>query len=64
LTKDSSTDFLTLDDLQSDILLQLEKRIGEFLLPSLSPLPFLDTSVALRNALGKEEKRKAVADDE
>ena len=52
-----NTDFLTVDDLQFDILLRDRKRIGEFFSsPSLSPFSFLETTAALKNALGKKEK--------
>jgi len=47
------------DDLKSDILLQDRKRIGEFFSsPSLSPLSFLETTVALRNAHDKKEEER------
>jgi len=47
------------DDLQSDISLQDRKRICEFFSsPSLSPFSFLETAVALKNALGKKEKER------
>ena len=50
MTKASSTDVLTVDDLQSDI------SVSSSLLPR--SLPFLETSVALRNAHGKKEERR------
>ena len=58
-TKAFNTDSLTVDDLQSDISLRDRKRICEFLFsPSLSPLSFLETTMALKNALGKKEKER------
>ena len=57
MTKAFNTDSLTVDDLQSDILLRDCKRICEFFSsPSLSPFSFLVTTAALKNALGKEQK--------
>ena len=54
-----NTDSLMVDDLQSDILLRDHKRIGEFFSsPSLSPLSFLETIVALRNAHGKKKEER------
>jgi len=47
------------DDLQSNISLHDHKRIGEFFSsPLLSPLSFLETTVALRNAHGKKEEER------
>jgi len=48
--KASSTDNLTVDDLQSDI------SVTSSLLPR--SLPFLETSTALMNAHGKKEERR------
>ena len=54
-----NTDSLTLDDLQSNISLRDRRRICEFFSsPSLSPFSFLETTAALKNALGKEEKER------
>ena len=48
-----------MDDLQSDSSLQDGKRICEFFSsPSLSPFSFLETTAALKNALGKKEKER------
>ena len=57
--KTFNTDSLTVDDLQSDISLWDHKRICEFFSsPSLSPFSFLETTAALKNALGKEENKR------
>jgi len=59
MAKAFNTDSLIVDDLQSDILLWDHKRICEFFSsPSLSPFSFLETVVALKNALGKKEKER------
>ena len=63
--KASSTDFLMLDDLQSDIFAPDHKRISEFLSsPSLSPPSFLETFVSLKIAHGEKGREKAAVDEE
>ena len=52
-----NTDSLMVEHLQSDISLQITKgSMSFFSPPSLSPLSFLETTAALRNAHGKKEK--------
>ena len=65
LTKASSADFLTLDDLQSDIFAPDRKRISEFLSSPSLTFPFYPRNIRASQERSRQEgERKAAAEEE